>query len=169
MSTAADVMKTRARARNGDKDQEYGRTVRDLVTAIPVPPERTMPPMKRSVVIFVVSMVAACTSADSGETTGQTTSLPAAATTTPPASTPAERPSTDQILEDLGGFLCPESEFTCLTLEMPLDHFGPADGPLIPVTFAVLPASGERLGVFTSSAIVARTWPVRDHQRRGNC
>jgi len=142
---------------------------REVVLAIRVPPDRTMPTMRPSVVTFVVLMVAACTPADSvqttGQTTSQTTSPPAAATSTSPASTPAERPSTDQILEDLGGFLCPESEFTCVTLEMPLDHFGPADGRSIPVTFAVLPASGESLGVFVtatggpgSSGIAVADW-----------
>lgn len=59
---------------------------------------------------------------------------------------------TTQILEDLGGFPCYEgSAFTCVTIEVPLDHFNPADTRTIPVVFAVLPASGERKGMFVTA------------------
>lgn len=60
-------------------------------------------------------------------------------------------PATDtvQLLEELGGFPCSEdSAFTCVTIEVPLDHFNPDDTRTIPVTFAVLPASGARKGIF---------------------
>lgn len=63
-------------------------------------------------------------------------------------------PTTDtaQILADLGGFPCFEdSAFTCVTIEVPLDHFNPADTRTIPVTFAVLPASGARKGMFVTA------------------
>lgn len=48
---------------------------------------------------------------------------------------------------------CPDSEFTCITLRVPLDHFGPANGPTTDVTFALLRASGdgERKGVFATA------------------
>lgn len=46
---------------------------------------------------------------------------------------------------------CPESEFTCVTLRVPIDHFG-SGGQTMDVTFAWLPASGgEREGVFVTA------------------
>jgi pimeloyl-ACP methyl ester carboxylesterase len=60
-----------------------------------------------------------------------------------------EKRDTAQILEDLGGVPCSEwSSFTCITIEVPLNHFDPSDTRMIPVVFAVLPASGERKGMF---------------------
>ena len=68
---------------------------------------------------------------------------------------PAEIPSktdTGQILEDLGGIPCSEdSSFTCVTIDVPLDHFNPASTRTIPVVFAVLPASGARKGMFVTA------------------
>ena len=59
---------------------------------------------------------------------------------------------TEQILEDLGGVPCFEwSYFTCVTIEVPLNHFDPTDTRTIPVVFAVLPASGERKGMFVTA------------------
>ena len=61
------------------------------------------------------------------------------------------RPSTEKILRQLGGRPCPDgSAFTCVTLPMPLDHFNPADTRTIPVTFAVLPATGARKSMFVT-------------------
>ncbi len=61
------------------------------------------------------------------------------------------RPSTEKILKQLGGQPCPDgSEFTCVTLTLPLDHFNAADTRTIPVTFAVLPAAGKRKGMFVT-------------------
>lgn len=51
-------------------------------------------------------------------------------------------------LESLGGYPCPNSDFTCITLTVPLDHFGRNDSPTIEVVFGVLPATGERKGAF---------------------
>ena len=51
-------------------------------------------------------------------------------------------------LEGLGGFPCPDSDFTCVTLTVPLDHFDPQDLRTINVVFGVLPAVGERKGMF---------------------
>jgi pimeloyl-ACP methyl ester carboxylesterase len=59
---------------------------------------------------------------------------------------------TAQILADLGGVPCFEdSAFTCVTIEVPLDHFNPADTRTIPVVFAVLPAFGARKGMFVTA------------------
>ena len=62
------------------------------------------------------------------------------------------RPGTEKILKQLGGHPCPdESAFTCVTLTMPLDHFNVADTRTIQVTFAVLPATGNRKGMFVTA------------------
>jgi pimeloyl-ACP methyl ester carboxylesterase len=59
---------------------------------------------------------------------------------------------TQQILDNLGGVPCFEwSYFTCVTIDVPLNHFDPADTRTIPVVFAVLPASGERKGMFVTA------------------
>ncbi len=56
------------------------------------------------------------------------------------------------VLDDLGGFPCFDgSAFTCVTIEVPLDHFNPDDTRTIYVTFAVLSASGERKGMFVTA------------------
>ena len=60
--------------------------------------------------------------------------------------------ATQDLLDNLGGVPCFDgSLFTCVTIEMPLDHFSPADTRTIPVTFAVLPASGARKGIFVTA------------------
>jgi pimeloyl-ACP methyl ester carboxylesterase len=71
-----------------------------------------------------------------------------------PLSPSVIRPKTDtqKILEDLGGVPCFEgSYFTCVTIDIPLNDFDPADTRTIPVVFAVLPASGERKGMFVTA------------------
>ena len=56
------------------------------------------------------------------------------------------------ILDDLEGVPCfEESAFTCVTIDVPLDHFNPSDTRTIPVVFAILPASGERRGMFVTA------------------
>jgi pimeloyl-ACP methyl ester carboxylesterase len=58
----------------------------------------------------------------------------------------------ERILQDLGGVPCFDgSAFTCVTLEVPLDHFNADDTRTIPVVFAVLPASGDRKGMFVTA------------------
>ncbi|MBI5950983.1 MAG: alpha/beta fold hydrolase [Chloroflexi bacterium] len=54
-------------------------------------------------------------------------------------------------LEALGGVACPDSDFTCVTLTVPLNHFDPQDERTMDVVFAVLPASGERKGMFVTA------------------
>jgi len=63
------------------------------------------------------------------------------------------RPSTESILKKLGGKPCPDgSQFTCVTLNLPLDHFNPKDSRTIQMTFAVLPAASKarRKGMFVT-------------------
>lgn len=63
---------------------------------------------------------------------------------------PAPPPNpTVKTLEELGGQPCPDdSAFTCVTLTVPLDHFDPANRETLEVVFGVLPATGERKGMF---------------------
>jgi pimeloyl-ACP methyl ester carboxylesterase len=65
--------------------------------------------------------------------------------------THAQDSSTADKLQQMGGQPCPDSDFTCVTLTVPLNHFA-ADKPLtIDVVFAVLPATGERKGMFVTA------------------
>ena len=71
-----------------------------------------------------------------------------------PTAGPAQSPAapsedTQSILERLGGTPCPDSVFTCVNITVPLDHFNP-DGRTIDVVFGVLPATGERKGMFVT-------------------
>jgi pimeloyl-ACP methyl ester carboxylesterase len=104
--------------------------------------------VKRAVIALLI-MLAGCTAASEDPTT--TTVAPPATTTTDGSTTTTAAQSTAAILESLGGELCPESEFTCVTLDMPLDHFNPADDRTIAVTFAVLPSNGESRGAFVTA------------------
>jgi len=77
--------------------------------------------------------------------------------TTPPTFTASPTPltapvSTAAILEELGGYPCPNSEFTCVDLEVPLDHFNPANDEKTKVVFGVLPATGESKGMFVTAS-----------------
>ncbi len=56
-----------------------------------------------------------------------------------------------EVLEALNGEPCPESDFTCVAIEMPLDHFDSSNEEVIEVTFAVLPATGESKGAFVTA------------------
>ena len=70
-----------------------------------------------------------------------------------PSNAPRSKgPSIQAILEDLGGYPCYDgSLFTCVTFDVPLDHFNPDDESTISVTFAILPATGERKGMFVTA------------------
>jgi pimeloyl-ACP methyl ester carboxylesterase len=54
-------------------------------------------------------------------------------------------------LDGLGGVSCPDSDFTCVTLTVPLNHFDPKDSRTLDVVFAILPATGERKGMFVTA------------------
>ncbi len=51
-------------------------------------------------------------------------------------------------LKSLGGYQCPYSDFTCLKMKVLLDHTNPGDKRTIDVVFGILPATGERKGMF---------------------
>src|SRR5215216_2178689 len=55
-------------------------------------------------------------------------------------------------LNELGGKRCPDAaEFTCVTIQVPLDYFDPANTETIDVVFAVAPARGERKGMYVQA------------------
>jgi hypothetical protein len=54
-------------------------------------------------------------------------------------------------LKGLGGVPCPDSAFTCVTLTVPLNHFDANDSRTVKVVFAILPATGERKGMFVTA------------------
>jgi pimeloyl-ACP methyl ester carboxylesterase len=58
------------------------------------------------------------------------------------------RQPTEETLEALGGYPCSDNDFTCVKLTVPLDHFAAEGGETIDVVFGVLPATGERKGMF---------------------
>ncbi len=60
----------------------------------------------------------------------------------------AQAETTQDTLDKLGAYPCPDSEFTCVKLTVPLDHFAKDDKRTIDVVFGVLPALGERKGAF---------------------
>ncbi len=59
--------------------------------------------------------------------------------------------TTAEKLASIGGYPCPASDFTCLKLTVPLDHFTAGDKRTIDVVFGVLPATGERKGMFITA------------------
>ena len=69
-------------------------------------------------------------------------------TATPTPQPPEPARPISETLQRLGGSPCPFSEFTCISLRVPLDHFaGGASGQTLDAAFAALPASGERTGM----------------------
>ncbi len=79
----------------------------------------------------------------------------------PPTSTaifeppvPSDSGSVDMAdkLAELGGRPCEENpDFTCVSIEVPLDHFDPANTETLDVVFAVAPARGERYGMYVQA------------------
>jgi pimeloyl-ACP methyl ester carboxylesterase len=74
---------------------------------------------------------------------------PAPATDTP---APAPTNNMSQMLERLGGKTCEENaDFTCVTIQVPLNHFDTANTETLNVVFAVAPAKGERYGMYVQA------------------
>jgi pimeloyl-ACP methyl ester carboxylesterase len=76
------------------------------------------------------------------------------APTVPVPQTPAsdESSSIAAKLKELGGTACEENpDFTCVTIQVPLNHFDPANTETLDVVFAVSPATGKRLGMFVQA------------------
>jgi pimeloyl-ACP methyl ester carboxylesterase len=62
----------------------------------------------------------------------------------------AAQGDTASVLDLMGGSPCPNSDFTCVALTVPLNHFAADRGLTIEVVFGVLPATGERKGMFVT-------------------
>lgn len=54
-------------------------------------------------------------------------------------------------LAEMGGYVCDESDFTCVVFEVPLDHDNPDNGLTLEVTFGVLPATGTSQGLYVTA------------------
>jgi len=55
-------------------------------------------------------------------------------------------------LVELGGQPCTEnSDFTCVSIQVPLDHFDASNTETLDVVFAVAPATGERYGMYVQA------------------
>ena len=78
-------------------------------------------------------------------------STPAPATSMPTSVPSALREDTEAILDSLGGYPCQDSDFTCIDLAVPLNHFDSSNTATIEVVFGVLPATGERKGMFVTA------------------
>jgi hypothetical protein len=64
----------------------------------------------------------------------------------------AQNSATQDLLDALGGVPCFDwSIFTCVTIEVPLDHFNPADTRTIQSHLQCCPASGVRKGMFVTA------------------
>lgn len=98
---------------------------------------------------MALALVVACTSTGSEVTSSTSPPQPPTSTSTTAGTTPPR--TTIEILDELGGRLCPDSDFTCVELEMPIDHFDATQSGTVTVAFAVLPASGERKGMFVTA------------------
>jgi len=69
----------------------------------------------------------------------------------PTGSAPSEPDSVDMVakLVELGGQPCEEKpEFTCVSIQVPLDHFDSTNTETLNMVFSVSPAYGERYGMF---------------------
>jgi len=66
-----------------------------------------------------------------------------------------EAPASGEIaakLDELGGAACKETpDFTCVTIQVPLNHFDAANTETLDVVFAVSPATGKRMGMFVQA------------------
>ncbi len=107
--------------------------------------------MKKLLIGFVILLflAQACAPLTDVPTTGVATrspmGTPVSVTEAPVTAEPASG------LERLGGVPCPDGDFTCVTLTVPLNHFDPNDSRTMDVVFAVLPATSERKGMFVTA------------------
>jgi len=75
--------------------------------------------------------------------------------TTPPTLSPASgdtQSDTAAKLQELGGVTCEDApDLTCVTIQVPLNHYDSANTETIDVVFGVAPATGERYGMFVQA------------------
>ncbi|MBI5298136.1 MAG: alpha/beta fold hydrolase [Chloroflexi bacterium] len=81
-----------------------------------------------------------------------TQEFPQPSTEAPATQTPQTLPALRDIrpvLQNMGGQPCEENpDYTCVTVQVALDHFDAANTETLGVVFAVLPAWGERYGMY---------------------
>jgi pimeloyl-ACP methyl ester carboxylesterase len=108
--------------------------------------------MKKSLasIVLLLFIVQACASPTPAPTAQAAPTEPAASPTETQAAAAPTEEDTASRLERLGGQPCPDSDFTCITVSVPLNHFDPQDKRTAEVVFAVLPATGERKGMFVT-------------------
>jgi pimeloyl-ACP methyl ester carboxylesterase len=107
--------------------------------------------MKRilSIPFLLLFLLTNCTPANQNPTSSiSPTKTPVETVTEKPTGLPMD---TTTILDELDAYPCPDSAFTCVDLQVPLDHFNPGTDETIQVVFGVLPASGESKGMFVTA------------------
>lgn len=101
--------------------------------------------MKKYLILTVLLVTTlACSTLSSPFSPSTPTDIPTEASPVPGGAS-----GIDAKLEELGGETCDENEdLTCVTIQVPLNHFDAANTETIDVVFGVVPASGERYGMF---------------------
>src|SRR3972149_41357 len=101
--------------------------------------------MKKPVLalVFLLLIAQACAPTPTVSPTIAPTEPPVVVTGSPVEDTASRLPR-------LGGYPCPDSDFTCIHVTVPLDHFNSSDTRTMDVVFGVLPATGERKGMFVT-------------------
>ena len=107
--------------------------------------------MKKIFIGFIVLLFLAQACASSAPTLEPLPTALPVATESPASATEVPVDDTASRLKRLGGYPCPESDFTCVKVSVPFDHFDPNDSRTFDVVFAVLPATGQRKGMFVTS------------------
>jgi pimeloyl-ACP methyl ester carboxylesterase len=80
------------------------------------------------------------------------TPAPTQEATPPPVTEAPAGGGISEKLNELGGAPCEENpDFTCVAIQVPLNHFDAANTETIEVVFAVSPATGERKGMFVQA------------------
>jgi pimeloyl-ACP methyl ester carboxylesterase len=124
--------------------------------------------LRVAAVVFAIVSLAACSPkplpawtpapGQTGGPQGSGTASPSASAPAPPSTAPSTAPSAAPSTPPsdtpiAGGWTfvkaepCPDSDFECITLSVPRDHFV-AGGPTWDVTFGILRASGQKKGTF---------------------
>lgn len=106
--------------------------------------------MKKLYIVIAVLMIVLQACAPQTSTPVVVTEAPPTAVEPTVSETEAPVEDTASRLERLGGYPCPDSDFTCIDVAVPLNHFDPQDTRTTNVVFAVLPATGERKGMFVT-------------------
>ena len=104
--------------------------------------------MKRPISVFIIFLFLVQLACFSLGPAANTTPIPAGVSVNVTES-PAAEPTAG--LDGFGGVPCPDSDFTCVTLTVPLNHFDLQDPRTMDVVFAILPATGERKGMFVTA------------------